>query len=128
MLLNSPRVAGQYVISLFVGRTKEAFFALYLNKNDKLNSVSLIAEGTLDETPVYPREIVSEAFKHQASAVILAHNHPGGIAKPSRKDADATMKICEGLRFLSIRVVDHIVVAGDKYYSFAEQGRIVEGY
>ena len=126
--MDNAGTAGQYAVSLFVGRTNEAFYAFCLDTGRRLNHISLIAEGTLDETPVYPREIVSEAMKHQATSLILAHNHPGGTMKPSRKDVEATRKICEGLRFLSIRVIDHIIVAGDKYYSFAEKDQIVDGY
>ena len=126
--IDDVQTAGRFALSLFVGRTNEAFYAIYLDTNRRLNHTSLIAEGTLDETPVYPREIVSEALKHQATAVILTHNHPGGTIKPSRKDIEATRILSEGLRFLSIKVIDHIIVAGDKYYSFATHDQIVDGY
>ena len=128
IVMDDIKTACEYAVSLFVGRINEAFYVFFLDTGRKLNHVSLIAEGTLDETPVYPREIVSEALKHQATAIILAHNHPGGIAKPSRKDIEATRKICEGLEFLAINVIDHIIVAGDKYYSFARYDQVVEGY
>ena len=126
--LDDVKTVGQYAVSLFVGRTNEAFYVFFLDTKRRLNHVSLIAEGTLDETPVYPREIVSEALKHQATSIILAHNHPSGTSLPSRKDIEATRKICEGLGFIAIRVIDHIVVAGDQYYSFASHDQIVEGY
>lgn len=126
--IDDLKIAGKYALSLFVGRTNEAFYALLLDAGYKLNNISLIAEGTLDETPVYPREIVSEALKHQAAAIILMHNHPGGTIKPSHRDMEATRRICEGLKFLSIKVIDHIIVAGDKYYSFAAQDQFVDGY
>jgi len=128
LVMDNVKTVGEYGVSLFAGRTNEAFYIFCLDTGRRLNHVSLIAEGTLDETPVYPREIVSEALKHQATALILAHNHPGGTSKPSRKDVEATGKIIEGLRFLSIRVIDHVIVAGDRYYSFATHNQIVEGY
>ena len=128
IVMDNMKISCEYAVSLFVGRTNEAFYVFFLDAGRKLNHVSLIAEGTLDETPVYPREIVSEALKHQSTAIILAHNHPGGTASPSRKDVEATRKICEGLSFLGIKIIDHIVVAGDKYYSFANHDKIVEGY
>ena len=128
IIMDNVKTACEYAISLFVGRTNEAFYVFFLDTGRRLNHTSLIAEGTLDETPVYPREIVSEALKYQSTAIILAHNHPGGTCKPSRKDTDATRKICEGLSFLAIKVIDHIIVAGDKYYSFAARDQIVEGY
>ena len=128
VVMDNIRIVSQYTIPLFIGRKNEAFYSFNLDTGNKLNHVSLIAEGTLDETPVYPREIVSEALKHQATSVILAHNHPGGNVRPSRRDVEATRKICEGLGFLSIKVIDHIIVAGDKYYSFASNDQIVYGY
>jgi len=128
VVMDNIETVGQYAVSLFVGLTNETFYIFCLDTSHRLNHVSFIAEGTLDETPVYPREIVSEAIKHQSTAIILAHNHPGGTCNPSRKDLDATRKISEGLRFLSIKVVDHIIVAGDRYYSFASHDKIVDGY
>ena len=128
LVMDNVKTVGRYAVSLFIGRTNEAFYIFCLDTGRRLNHVSLIAEGTLDETPVYPREIVSEALKHQATAIILAHNHPGGTTKPSRKDLEATLRITDVLNFLSIRVIDHIVVAGDRYYSFASHDQIVEGY
>ena len=128
VIMDNVNTVSRYAKSLFVGRTNEAFYAFCLDTGYRLNHTALIAEGTLDETPVYPREIVSEALKHQATSVILAHNHPGGNTKPSRMDTEATRKISEGLGFLSIKVIDHIIVAGDRYYSFASNDKIVYGY
>jgi len=128
VVMDDVQTAARYAVTLFVGRTNEAFYIFCLDTGRRLNHVSLIAEGTLDETPIYPREIVAEALKHQAAAIILAHNHPGGTSKPSRKDVEATRKMIEGLKFLGIKVLDHIIVAGDRYYSFATHDQIVEGY
>jgi len=128
IVMKSLNIAAQYAVSLFVGRTNEAFYIFCLDTGYRLNHVSLIAEGTLDETAIYPREIVGESIKHQATHIILAHNHPGATANPSRRDIEATRKIVEGLKFMNIRVIDHIVVAGDKYYSFASNDYMVEGY
>jgi len=126
--MDNAETVGQYAVSLFVGRTNEAFYVFCLDAGRRLNHVSLIAEGTLNETAVYPREIVGEALKHQAVSIILAHNHPGGTARPSPKDLESTSRIIEGLNFLAIRVIDHMVVAGGKYYSFATRDQFVEGY
>jgi len=127
-IIDNVKSAGRHALSLFVGRTNEAFYAFFLDTARRLKHISLIAEGTLNETPVFPREIVSEALKHQATAIILTHNHPAGSAKPSRNDTEATRSIREGLHFLSIKVVDHIIVAGDRYYSYASHNLIVDGY
>jgi DNA repair protein RadC len=126
--LDDEKKAGMYCISLFIDSTAERFYLLSLDTQRRLNYVSLITEGTLNETAVYPRQIVSEALKHHATAVILAHNHPGGAITPSRKDMTATAKIVEGLDFIGISVLDHIVVAGEKYYSFSARGHHVKGY
>lgn len=121
-LINSSVSAGEYAVSLFVGRTYEAFYVLCLDAQNRLNYSALVHEGTINEAPVYPRLIVETALRHQANAVILAHNHPGGSLKPSNADIDVTKKISAALSAISIKVVDHIIVAGDKYFSFAEKG------
>lgn len=127
-VLDNEKSAGNYVTDLCAGRTVETFYLLCLNTQRQLNHVAIIAEGTLDETAVYPRAVVGEALRSQATAVILAHNHPGGSVNPSRADLEITRRIMEGLTFIGIAVLDHIVVSGGKYYSFAARGQIVGGY
>jgi len=121
-VLNSSSKAGEYVVSLFTGRIYEAFFVLCLDAQNRVNYAALVHEGTINEAPVYPRLIVEAALRHQANSVILAHNHPGGSLQPSVADIDVTKKIVIAIEALSIKVVDHIIAAGDKYYSFAEKG------
>ena len=82
----------------------------------------MVHEGTINESPVYPRLIVETALRHKANSVILAHNHPGGSLNPSKADVDATRRIAAALEAISIKVVDHIIVCGGKYVSFAERG------
>jgi DNA repair protein RadC len=128
VVLNAPEVAGTYAISLFVDATIERFYLLCLDTNYQLRHISLVTEGTTNETAVYPREIVKEALLHNADAVILAHNHPGGSLRPSQKDVEVTRKIIEGLEFIEIKVIDHIIAAGDRYYSFSAREQHVYGY
>ena len=128
IVMDNADTAGEYVTSLFVGQTVEVFYVLCLDTARKLNYTALIAEGTLDQTPAYPRSIANAALTHQAASIILTHNHPGGTDSPSIRDVEATRHIVRGMGFLGIKVIDHILVAGDKFYSFAKQGRIVEGY
>ena len=128
LIMDNVKTAGRYAVSLFVGRTNEVLYAVLLDSRMRLNHVSLVAEGTLGETAVYPRKIVEEILKHQAASVILAHNHPSGTSEPSRADVETTQKIKDGLNFLSIKTTDSIIVAGDTYYSFASHGEIVHGY
>lgn len=123
-VLDSSAKAGEYAVSLFAGRTYENFFVICLNAQNRVNYAALVHEGTINEAPVYPRLIVETALRHQANSVILAHNHPGGSMQPSGADINVTKKIVTALEAISISVVDHIIVAGEKYLSFAEKGLI----
>ncbi|HOQ01763.1 MAG TPA: DNA repair protein RadC [Acetivibrio clariflavus] len=122
--LNSSSKAGNYAISLFAGRNYEAFYIICLDAQNRVNYSELVHEGTINEAPVYPRLLVEAAIRHKANSVILAHNHPGGTLTPSRADIEATKTICTALESISIKVIDHIIVCGDKYYSFAENGKL----
>jgi len=126
--LTNERIAGKFAIDLFVGKTVEMFYVLCMDKNDRLINAVLISKGTLDETAVYPREVVIAAIQNNASRIILTHNHPSGAFKPSRSDLDTTRRIVEGLELIQMDVVDHIIAAGDKYYSFAARKQHVRGY
>ena len=121
-VLNSTSKAGKYAITLFTGRLYETFFLLCLDSQNKMNYSALIHEGTIDEAPIYPRLIVEAALRHKAHSVILAHNHPGGSLLPSKSDIDATNTIVNALSLVNIRVVDHLIVAGEGYSSFVEIG------
>jgi len=121
-ILDSSSRAGEFVKSLFVGKNYEAFYVCCLNSQNQLNYAALVHEGTINEAPVYPRLIVETALRHKASSVILAHNHPGGSLRPSGADIEVTRKICDALKTISITVIDHMIAAGDSYYSFAENG------
>jgi DNA repair protein RadC len=122
--LNSSAKAGEYARSLFYGRQYEAFYVICLDSQNKVNHAALVHEGTIDSAPVYPRLIIETALRHKAAAMILTHNHPGGSLQPSAADLDATRKICNACDAISIRVVDHIIVAGEQYFSFADRGLI----
>lgn len=120
--LNSSTKAGEYAVTLFAGLIYEAFYVICLDAQNKVNFTELAHEGTINEAPIYPRIIVETALRHKANSVILAHNHPGGSLNPSRADIEATRKIKSALEGISIKVVDHIIVCGEKYISFAEKG------
>ncbi len=120
-IFDSSLKAGNFSIALATGRKVESFFLICLNNKRGLIHAEKMFEGTIDETPVYPREIVETALKHQAASVILTHNHPSGILAPSRSDIEATKKIISALETINVEVIDHIIVAGDKYYSFSEK-------
>ncbi|NLD48434.1 MAG: DNA repair protein RadC [Clostridiaceae bacterium] len=122
--LNSSTKAGEYAATLFTGRQYEALFVISLDAQNKVNYAELVHEGTINEAPVYPRMIVESALRHKANSVILAHNHPGGSLSPSRADIEATERIRAALEGISIKVVDHIIVCGNNFTSFAEKGLI----
>lgn len=126
VVLNSSAKAGEYAISLFAGRPYEVFYVISLDAQNRVNHATLVHEGTINEAPVYPRTIVEAALRHKAANVIIAHNHPGGSLNPSRADIEVTKKISKVLAGISIKVVDHIIVAGGKYLSFAEKGLMYE--
>jgi DNA repair protein RadC len=121
-VLDSSSKAGQFITTLFIGKTYEAFYVCCLNSQNQLNYAALVHEGTINEAPVYPRLIVETALRHQASSIILAHNHPGGSLKPSNADIEVTRKICDAMKTISVSVIDHMIAAGNNYFSFAENG------
>ncbi len=123
-VLDSSTKAGEYLISLFTGRTYENFFVICLDSQNRVNYAALVHEGTINEAPVYPRLIVETSLRHKANSIILAHNHPGGNLQPSSADIEVTRKIVTAIEAISIKVMDHIIVAGEKYYSFAEKDLI----
>jgi DNA repair protein RadC len=123
-VVNSSKLAGEYAISLFIDKIYEAFFVICLDTQNRVNHSKLVFEGTINEAPVYPRLILEEAIRRRANSIILAHNHPGGTTQPSNADLRITKKIVQALEPVSIKVMDHIVVAGSNYYSFAEKGMI----
>ncbi|MCL2572056.1 MAG: DNA repair protein RadC [Defluviitaleaceae bacterium] len=126
--INTAKAAGEYAIDLFVGHTVESFYVLSLDSQRRLLNTSVISKGTVDESAVYPREVIKVAIQDRVTSVILTHNHPGGSMRPSRADMEVTRQIVEGLQFIGVSVLDHIVVAGDTYYSFAARGQFVSGY
>jgi len=128
VIIDDDKIAGEYAIDLFVGETNEKFYVLCLDKKFRLINTVLISEGTLDESAVYLREIMAAALKNNATGIILVHNHPGGSAKPSKSDLEATRQIVKCLDGVNIDTIDHIIAAGDAYYSFDARRQHVRGY
>lgn len=122
--LNSSTKAGEYVVDLFTGRSYEVFYVLCLDAQNRLIHAVPVHEGTINEAPIYPRIIIETVLNHKANSVILAHNHPGGSTKPSQADINATEQIAVALDSIQVRLVDHIIAAGDNYVSLAEKNLI----
>ena len=117
--------AGEYLVDVFADLSVERFYILCLDAQRRLINCRKISEGTIEETPIYPRNIVQAALQHNAVSVVLAHNHPGGSVSASGADIEATRQIVRAFEPLDIGVLDHIVVAGAKYFSFAENGGLL---
>ena len=100
----------------------EEFHILLLNNQHGLIKDICMFKGTIDGATVYPREVIKAALKHNAAAVILAHNHPSGITKPSEADKEITKRLKEALGLVDIRILDHVIVGGMNTYSFATEG------
>lgn len=96
----------------------EQFRVLFLNKKNSLMADEIMATGTIDQTPVYPREIIKRILVHEAGAIILVHNHPSGSAKPSSSDIELTAQIVNACRVVNVSVHDHVIIGRGEYYSF----------
>ena len=121
---NSPATVRDYLRLHFAGLEHEVFAVLFLDSQNRLIEAVDLFRGTLTQTSVYPREVVKEALKRNAQAVILTHNHPSGFAEPSRADEALTASLQSALALVDVRVLDHIVVAGTDIVSFAERSLI----
>ncbi len=106
------------------GLTKEVFKVLLLNSNNEVLETATTSEGTVTESPVYFRELVNLANRHRASALIVAHNHPSGNPRPSSTDKTLTEELVIMGRLLKIRVLDHLIIGDNRYFSFADEGLI----
>jgi DNA repair protein RadC len=121
-VLSSPEQVRNY-LCLQIGKLpQEVFVVLFLDAQNRLVESETLFTGSLTQTSVYPREVVKRALHHNAAAVILAHNHPSGLAESSRADEVLTRKLKETLDLVDVRVLDHFVVAGNTALSFAERG------
>src|SRR6476620_6994749 len=102
----------------------EVFAVIFLTRSNKVTHYEVVSEGGITGTVADPRIIIKKALAHDAVSVILCHNHPSGSVKPSRQDEELTQKIKNAAMFFDIKVIDHIIVSEDGYYSFADEGII----
>lgn len=120
--MSSPRAVREFLTLSLGGRPHEVFVAMFLDAQNRLLGWEELFRGTLTQTSVYPREVVKTALRYNAAAVIFAHNHPSGIAEPSRADELLTQTLKQALSLVEIKTLDHFIVAGSKTISFAERG------
>lgn len=103
---------------------REEFKILFLDSSNKLIASETLFYGTIDKSAIYPREIVERVIKNRAKSVIFAHNHPSGSISPSKKDIELTQYMYDSLKLLEIRLLDHIIITKNSYFSFLEEGLI----
>ncbi len=121
--LNSPDAVAQALPDA-AKMAQEAFFVLTLNSNNILIDKHLVTLGLVNSSQAHPREVFRAAILDSAAAVILAHNHPSGNNNPSAEDVKITEQLCQAGKIIGIEVLDHVILAGNGFYSFKENGRI----
>jgi DNA repair protein RadC len=120
--LSDPKAASAYLIGCLRDLQHETFAGLFLDTQHRVLAFEILATGTLNAASVYPREVVKCALRHNAGAVIFAHNHPSGVAEPSAADRVLTQKLKDALALVDVRVLDHFVIGESEPTSFAERG------
>lgn len=121
-VMKSAEVAGDYLLAQMKDLQQEVFSCIFLNNQHHVIAYEELFFGTINQAPVFPREIARKAIYHNAAGVILAHNHPSGVAEPSIADKEITKTIQNALKLLEIQVLDHFVVGRASVYSFANNG------
>jgi len=122
--LGSPRESGDYLRAQLRDRPYEVFACLYLDNRHRVIAFEELFRGTIDGASVHPREVVRACLRHNACAVILAHNHPSGVAEPSAADRAVTRELRDALQLVGVRVLDHLVIGAGAPVSMAERGLI----
>lgn len=121
-VLSTPAAVRDYLRLRIAGLEHEVFVAVFLDAQNRVLKTEELFRGSLTQTSVYPREVVKRALAHNAAGVILAHNHPSGVAEPSQADRWLTDQLKQSLALVDVRVLDHFIVAGQSGLSFAERG------
>jgi DNA repair protein RadC len=120
----NPRDVAAYLLPQFGSKPVEQFGLVMLDTKHRLLRTSIVSVGTLDSSPAHPREIFREAASASAAAIVLFHNHPSGDPTPSRDDVDLTRRLAQAGELMGIDVIDHVILADTRYFSFREAGRL----
>lgn len=121
-VIKSSREIAEYLQTLLKDYTHEVFAVVFLNQANKINHFEIISSGGITGTVADPRIILKKALENNAVSIVLSHNHPSGSLHPSRADEELTKKIKEAAKYFDIKVIDHIIVSEDGFYSFADEG------
>ncbi len=122
--LENPQHTRDYLASRMREYQREVFACLFLDNRHRVIACEELFQGSISSASVHPREVVKSALAHNAGAVILAHNHPSGVAEPSEADRNLTRKLQDVLALIEVRVLDHLVIGDQESVSFAERGLI----
>ena len=120
--LTSPEATREYLMLELGLLEREVFYCLFLDNQHRVLKAECCFQGTINSANIYPREVVKRALQVNASAVIMAHNHPSGLAEPSEPDRAITRRLIDALSLVDVRVLDHFIIGGDENFSFAEHG------
>ena len=123
-VFDSPQAVRDYLQLQLGGRHHEVFAVMFLDNQNRLIALEELFRGTLTHASVYPREVVLRALHHHCAAVVLAHNHPSGVAQPSRADETLTATLKAALALVDVRVLDHFIVTRERAASMAEMGLV----
>lgn len=120
-VLSSPESVRDFARMKLAGLKNEAFGVIYLNPQNHVMFYETISEGTINQTTIYPREILKSALTHDATGLILVHNHPSGVCKPSSNDINLTKRIKDIIEMIDISLIDHVIVGKNNYFSFCDK-------
>lgn len=123
-VVKSSADIAQYLKAVLKDFSYEVFAVLFLNRANKINHFEIISRGGITGTVADPRMILKKALENDAVSLVLSHNHPSGSLKPSRADEELTLKIKEAAKYFDIKILDHIIVSEEGYYSFADEGTL----
>ncbi|MEF2145725.1 MAG: DNA repair protein RadC [Desulfovibrionaceae bacterium] len=121
-VLSGPQMVAEGAKARFGSQAAEEFWLALVDNKNRIIAWERVSKGTVDQTTVYPREVLALALRHQASGLIMVHNHPGGDPRPSEADVQLTLRIKRAADDLGVRVLDHLVVTDREHYSFQENG------
>ena len=119
---NNAQQVARHLQGLLGGARRETFAVLYLTRKNVLIDTEVLFEGTVNQAAVFPREVVRSALLKDASGVICGHNHPSGQTRPSNDDIEITRKIKRACELMDIQLLDHVIIGGNDYFSFADGG------
>jgi len=123
-IVRSPSEVAEYYIPRLRGNRVEIFYALLLNSSNQIFREIIISQGLLNTSLVHPREVFRIAITESAASIILLHNHPSGNSEPSKEDITVTQQLVEAGKLIDIKIIDHIIVAGNTFTSFVQRGLI----